>query len=144
MYLLCNVLGKKKEAFLCAVNFWTVASILWGYSWGIELLFQFKMAFCYCIMWNCSLKTDLILSEMHRKINNIFGSFSSIPTPSRPQDTGNWIQFWVVGLLIYFFSFWSVVILISPASVSVASCASYRDELPHTHPKAEIWNTTEL
>lgn len=43
----------------------------------------------------------LVLSKMHMKINNIFGSFSSIPTPSRPQDTGNWIQFWVIGLFLF-------------------------------------------
>lgn len=26
--------------------------------------------------------------------------FSSVPPPSRPQDTGNWIQFWVVGCYV--------------------------------------------
>lgn len=57
--------------------------------------------------------------------------FSSVPAPSRPQETGNWIQFWVIGL---WFVHLTCIRVCSFPRITLEINSHYTD------PKAETWN----
>lgn len=51
-----------------------------------------------CNRWNCPVTAGITLSGYRTNISLCV--FSSVPPSSRPQDSGNWIQFWVVGCYV--------------------------------------------